>query len=129
MMDRNVMMMATSDNIGTKLAPMLPAVKSENALTAETLLFGKQGRSGVRSSHGGKGPEMDTRYNKNDRNVKDHWKYIHCQLRGHITESCLSMLQGDPLEAAYTAANPMTETTLTLNTVNKNYQMVASLTA
>jgi len=133
MMDKNATMTATPDEIVTKLVEKEAAIKRENGLAPEALLFAKKGGKGGRGGKVGKSPKRDKRDddrdNKDDRKEKDLRKCFHCQRRGHITENCLSKQRGDPPKAADTAAKGSTETTSTLTTSIENYWMVASSNA
>jgi len=139
MMDKNPTMTATPDEIVTKLVGKEAAIKRENGLAPEALLFAKKGGKGGNGGNGGKAgkggrsPKRDKRDhkrdNKDDKKEKDLRKCFHCQWRGHITENCLSKQRGDPPKAADTAAKASTETTSTLTTSIENYWMVASSNA
>jgi len=133
MMDKNATMTATPYDIVTKLVEMEAAIKGENGLAPEALLFAKKGGKGGRGSKVGKSPKRDKRDdkrdNKDDRKEKDLRKCFHCQRRGHITENCLSKQRGDPPKAADTAAKASTKTTSTLTTSIENNWMVASSNA
>jgi len=138
MMDKNATMTATPDEIVTKLVEKEAAIKRENGLAPEALLFAKKGGKGGSGGYGGKAgkggrsPRRDKRHDKrdnkgdNDRKEKDFRKCFHCQRQGHTIENCLSKQCGDPPKAADTAAKASTETTSTLTTSIENYWMVAS---
>jgi hypothetical protein len=141
MMDKNATMTTTPDEIVTKLVEKEAAIKRENGLAPEELLFAKKGSKGGNGGNGGKAgkggrsPRMDKRDdkrdNKDERKEKDFRKCFHCHGRGHTTENCLSKLRGDPPKAADTAAKASTEAsaTSTLTTSIENYWMVASSSA
>jgi len=107
-MDQNVMMTATPDDIVTKLVQMDAAIKRENGLTPEALLCaeqgGKGGGNGSKAGKGSKSPNRDKRDTEEDRKEKDLRKCFHCQRRGHVTKNCLSKQHGNPPNAADTAA-------------------------
>jgi len=130
MMDKNATMTATPDEIVTKLVEKEAAIKRENGLPPEALLFAKKGGSGGKAGKVGKSPKRDKRDDKrdikDDRKEKDFRKCFHCQRRGHNTENSLSNQCSDPPKTADTAAKASTETTSTLTTLIKNYWMVAS---
>ena len=130
MMDKNATMTTTPDGIITKLVEKGAAIKTENVLVSEALLFAKKGGRGGRGGKVGRSPKRDKRDKKrdtkNERKEKDFRQCFHCQRRGHTTENCLSKQHGDPPKAADTAAKVSTETTLTPPTSIKNYWMVAS---
>jgi len=135
-MDKDATMTSTPDEIVTKLVEKEAAIKRENGLAPEALLFAKKGGkggNGGKAGKGGRSPKRDKRDdkrdNKDDRKEKDLRKCFHCHRRGHITENCLSKQCGDPPKAADTAAQASTETTSTLTTSIKNYWMVASSNA
>ena len=128
MMDKNATMTATPDEIVTKLVKKEAAIKRENGLAPEALLFAKKGGrgggNGGKAGRVGKSPRRDKRDNKRDNKgdkEKDFRKCFHCQRRGHTTENCLSKQRGDPPKAADTVARASTKTTST-----ENYWMVAS---
>jgi hypothetical protein len=129
MMDNNATITATLDEIVTKLVEMEAAIKRENGLTPEALLFAKKGGRGGRGSKVGKSPKRDKRDDKrdntgdNDTKEKDFRKCFHCQRHGHTTENGLSKQRGDPPKSADTAAKESTEAlaTLTLTTSIENY--------
>jgi len=91
-MDNNALMTATPDEIITKLIEREAAIKRENWLTPEAQLFAKKGGKGGngKAGKGGKSPKRDKRDNQDGREEKDLRKCIHCQQRGHITESYLN---------------------------------------
>ena len=131
MMDKNATMTATPDEIVTKLVEKEAAIKRENGLAPEALLFarkgGRGGGNGSKAGRGGKSPRRDKRDDKRDNKgdkEKDFRKCFHCQRRGHTSENCLSKQHGDPPTAADTAAKVSTETTSI-----ENYSMVASSSA
>jgi len=88
MMDKNATMTATPDEIFTKLVEKEAAIKSENGLAPEALLFAKQGGKGCNSGKAGKGgrsPRRDKRDDKRDGKrdnkgdkEKDFRKCFHC---------------------------------------------------
>jgi hypothetical protein len=133
MMYKNATMTATPDEIVTKLVEKEAAIKRENGLAQEALLFAKKGGRGGRGGKVGRSPKRDKRDNKrdnkDDRKEKHFRKCFHCQRRGHTTENCLCMQRSDPPKAADTGAKASTETTSTLTTSIENYGMVASSTA
>jgi len=137
MMDKHAMMTAMPDEIVTKLIEKEAAIKWENGLAPEALLFAKMGDKGGKGGKGSKGskgsksPKTDKGDNKDDRKAKDPRKCFHCQRRGHITENWLSKQRGDRPKSADTAAKASTEVsaTLTLTTSIENYWMVASSNA
>jgi len=128
MMDKNATMTATPDDIVTKLVEKVAAIKRENGLATEALLFAKKGGKGGKAGKGGRSPKRDKRDdkrdNKDDRKEKDFRKCFHCQRRGHTTDNCLSKQRSDPPKSADTAAKASTETTSI-----ENYWMVASSNA
>jgi len=117
MMDKNATITATPDEIITTLVEKEAAIKRENGLTPEALLFAKKdGKGGNgKAGKGGRSPKRDKRDNKrdnkDDRKEKDFRKCFHCQRRGHTTENCLSKQRGDHPKSADTAAKESTETT------------------
>jgi len=139
MMDKNATMTATPDEIVTRLVEKEAAIKRENGIAPEALLFARKGGKGGNGGNGGKAgkggrsPKRDKRDdktdNKNDRKEKDFRKCFHCHRRGHTTDNCLSKQRGDPPQAADTAAKASTETTSTLTTSIENYWMVARSSA
>jgi len=131
MIINNTTMTATPDEIITKLVEKEAAIKRENGLAPEVLLFAKKGRKGCRWGKVGKSPKRDKRDNKDDRKEKDVRRCFHCQRRGHTSENCLSKQRGDPPKAADTATKASTEAlgTSTLTTSIENYWMVSSLSA
>jgi len=136
MMDKNATMTATPDEIVTKLIEKEAAIKRENGLAPEALLFAKnggKGGNGGKAGKGGRSPKRDKRDdkrdNKDERKEKDFRKCFHCQQRGNTTENYLSKQRSDPPKAADTAAKASTETTSTLTTSIENYWMVASSNA
>ena len=136
-MDKNTTMSATPDEIVTKLVEKQAAIKRENGLALEALLFakkgGKVGGNGYKAGKGGKSPRGDKGDDKGDntdnRKEKDLRKFFHCQQLGHITVNCLRKQHGNPPKAANTAAKASTETTLTLTTLIQNHWMVGSSNA
>ena len=79
---KNATMTTTPDEIVTKLVEKEAAIKRENGLVPEALLFAKEGGgNGGKAGKGGKSPRMDKRDNKgdNDRKEKDFRKCFHCQ--------------------------------------------------
>jgi hypothetical protein len=138
MMDKNATMTATPNEIVTKLVEMETAIKRENGLAPEVLIFakkgGKGGGNGGKAGKGGKSPRRNKRDDKRDNkgdNEKDFRKCFHCQRRGHTMEICMSKQHGDPPKAADTAAKASTEAsaTSTLTPSIENCWMVASSTA
>jgi hypothetical protein len=132
MMDKNGSMTTTPDEIVTKLVEQDAALKRENRLAAEALLFAKKGGgNGGKAGKGSRSPRRDKRDdkrdNKDDRKEKDFRKCFHCQRRLHTIENCLSKQRGDPPKSADTAAKPSNEAsaTLTLTTSIENNWMVA----
>jgi hypothetical protein len=93
MMDKNTMMTTTPDEIITKLAAKDAAIKRENGLTPEALVFGKKSGKGGNGSNGGKAgkagrsPKRDKGDNKGDKE-KDFRKCFHWHRRGHSTKNC-----------------------------------------
>jgi hypothetical protein len=85
MVDKNAKITATLDEIVNKLVEMEGAIKRENGLAPEALLFAKKGGRGGRGSKVGKSPKRDKRDDKrdnkgdNDRKEKDFRKCFHCQ--------------------------------------------------
>jgi len=139
MMDNKATMTATPDEIVTKLVEMEAAIKRENGLPPEALLFAKKGGKGGNGGNGGKAgkggrsPKKDKRDDKRDNKDYRKEKYLrkcfHCQRRGRTSENCLSKQCGDPRKAADTAAKASTETTSTLTSSIENYWIVASSSA
>jgi len=137
MMDKNATMTATPNEIVTKLVEKEAAIKRENGLAPDALLFtkkgGKDGGNGGKAGKYGESPRRDKRDNTidNDRKEKDFRKCSHCQRRGHTTENCWSKQRGDPPKSADTAAKASTEASAssTLTTSIENYWMVASSSA
>jgi len=135
MMDKNTTMTARPDEIVTKLVEKEAAIKRENGLAPEALLFAKKGGkggNGGKAGKGGRNPKRDKRDDKRDNKgdkEKDFRKCFHCHRRGHTTESCLSKPRGDPPKSADTAAKASTETTSTLTTLIENYWIVATTSA
>jgi len=64
MMDKNATMTATPDEIVTKLVHQETAIKRENGLAPDALLFAKKGGRGGRGSKVGKSPKRDERDDK-----------------------------------------------------------------
>ena len=91
MMDKNAMMTATPDAFITKLVEMDTAIKRENGLAPEALLFAKTGGKGGnnKAGKGSRSPKKDKRDDKgdNDRKERDLQNGFHCQPRVHITEN------------------------------------------
>jgi hypothetical protein len=131
MMGKYATMTTMPEEIVTKLAEKNAAIKRENGLTPEALLFAKKGGRGGRGGKVGKGARRDKRDNQGDIDKKDKnlRKCFHCQRQGHITKNCLSNQRGYCALAANTVANASTETTSTQTTSNKNYWMVAKSNA
>jgi len=136
MIDKNAMMTSIPDKIITMVVENAAAIKRENGLAPEALVFTKKGGqggngdNGFKASKGGRSPKRDKRDdmrdNKEDRKEKDLRKWFHCQQRGHITENFLTKQRGNPPKASNTAAKASTQTTFTLTTSVENYWMVAS---
>jgi len=133
MMDKNVTITALHDEIVTKLVEKEAAIKRQNGLAPEALLFAKKGGkggggNGGKAGKGGRSPKRDKRDTKDEKKEKDFRKCFHCQRRGHTTENCLSKQRGDPPQSADTAAKASTEAsaTSTLTTSIENFWMVAS---
>jgi len=128
MMDKNATMTATPDEIITKLVEKDAAIKRENRLAPEALLFAKKGSKGGKTGKGSRSPKRDKRHdkrdNKEDRKEKDFRKCFHCQWRGHNTDNCLRNQRGDPPQSANTPPKASTKTTSI-----ENYWMVASSNA
>ena len=131
-------MTATPDEIITKLVEKEAAIKRENGLAPQALLFAKKGGkggggNGGKAGKGGKIPRSDKRDNKgdNDRKEKDLWKCFHCQERRHITENYSCMQGSDPPKAADTAdtASTKASATLTLARSIENFCIVSSSSA
>jgi len=87
MMDKNATMTATPDEIVTKLVEKEAAIKRENGLAPEALLFAKKGGkggggNGGKAGKGGRSPRRDKRDdkrdNKDNRKEKDFRKCFHC---------------------------------------------------
>jgi len=78
------MMTTTADEIVTKLVKKEAAIKRENGLAPEALLFAKKGGRGGRGGKVGKSPKRDKRDDKrdnkgdNNRKEKDLQKCFHC---------------------------------------------------
>jgi hypothetical protein len=107
MMDKNASMTTRPNEIISTLVEKQAAIKRENGLAPEALLFAKTGSRGGRGGKVSKSPKRDKRDNKRDNKgdkEKDIRKCFHCQLRGHTTENCLSMQRSDPPKDADTAA-------------------------
>jgi len=93
MRNKNATMTTTPDEIITKLVEKEAAIKIDNGLTPQALLFAKKGGkggNGGKAGKGGKSPKRDMRDKKRDNNrkEKDLRKCLHCQRRGRITENC-----------------------------------------
>jgi len=138
MRDNDATMTTTPDEIVTKLVEKEAAIKTENGLAPEALLFAKKGGkggNGAKAGKDGRRPKRDKRDdkrdNKDDTKEKDFRKCFHCQRRGHTTDNCLSKQRSDPPKSANTAAKASTEAsaTSTLTTSIDNYWMVASSSA
>jgi hypothetical protein len=95
-------MTAMPDETITMLVTQDDAIKWENGLGPEALLFAKKGGTGggngITAGKGGRSPKRDKRDNKGDNNrkEKDFRKCFHCQWSGHTTENCLSKQRGNP---------------------------------
>jgi hypothetical protein len=97
-MDKHATMTTTPDEIVTKLVEKEAAIKRENWLAPEALLFAKKGGrggNGGNDSKAGKGSRSprrdktdDKRDIKDDTKEKDSRKCIDCQRGGHTTENC-----------------------------------------
>jgi hypothetical protein len=114
MMNKNATITTMSDEIITKLVKKDAAIKRQNGLAPNALLFAKKGGRAGRGSKVGKSPRRDKRDHKRDNKgdkEKDFHKCFHCQWRGHTTENCLSNQRSDPPKAADTAAKASTEIT------------------
>jgi hypothetical protein len=114
MMNKNATITSMSDEIITKLVEKDAAIKRENGLAPNALLFAKNGGRAGRGSKVGKSPRRDKRDHKRDNKgdkEKDFNKCFHCQWRGHTTGNCLSNQRSDPPKAADTAAKASTEIT------------------
>ena len=72
-------MTAMPKEIITKLVEKEAAIKRENVLAPEALLFAKNGGKGGRGGKVGKSPRRDKSDNKDDRKEKDLRKCFHCQ--------------------------------------------------
>jgi len=133
MMDKNATMTATPDEIITKLVEKEAAIKRENMLAPEALLFAKKGGNCSRGSEVGKSPKRDKWDTKgdNDRKEKDLRKCFHYQQRRYITENCLSKQRSIPPKSADTAAKALTEAsaTSTLTTSIDNYWIMCRSSA
>jgi len=137
MTDKNAKMTAMPNEIVTKLVEMKAAIKRENGLAPDTLLFAKKGGKGGtggncdKTGRGSKSPNRDKREdksdNKNDRKEKDFRKCFYWQRPGHTTKNGLSKKRSDPPNTADTAAQASATSTLT--TSIENYWMVASSNA
>jgi hypothetical protein len=87
MREKNATMTATLNEIVTKLIEMEAAIKTQNGLAPEALLFpkkgGKGGGNGGRAGKGGRSPKRDTRDNKRDnkdeRQEKEFRNCFRCQ--------------------------------------------------
>jgi hypothetical protein len=66
MMDKNATMTATPDEIITQLVKKEAAIKRENGLAPEALLFAKKGGRGGRGGKVGRSPKTDKRKDKRD---------------------------------------------------------------
>jgi hypothetical protein len=66
MMDKNAMRTATPNEIVTKHVEKEAALKGENGLAPEALLFAKKGSKGGKAGKGGRSPKRDRRDNKRD---------------------------------------------------------------
>jgi len=87
-------MTANPDEIVTKLIEKEAAIKRENRLAPEALLFAKKrgkGGDGGEAGEGARSPKKDKRdderEHKNDRKEKDFRKCFHCKQREHTTEN------------------------------------------
>jgi len=131
-MHKNATITATPDEIVTKLVEKEAAIKRENGLAPEALLFakkgGKGGGNGSKAGKGGKSPTRDKRDSQDDREEKDLRMSFHRQRRWHVTENCLSKQHGNPPKSADTAAKVSTEASATsaLTTSNETSWMVTS---
>jgi hypothetical protein len=92
-MDKNATLTASPDEIVTKLVEKEAAIKRENEIAPEVLLFAKKGGgNGGKAGKAGRSPKRDKGDNKgdNDRKEKDIRKCFHCNRRGHSTQNSLS---------------------------------------
>jgi len=137
-MDENAGMTTMPNEIVTTLVENEAAIKRENGLAPDALLFAKKcgkggGGNGGKAGKGGRSPKRDKRDDKrdnkgdNNRKEKDFRKWIYCQCQGHTTENCLSKQRSEPPKSADTPAKASTQTTSTLITLIKNYWMVHQL--
>jgi hypothetical protein len=82
-MDKNAIMTATPNEIVTKLVKKEAAIKRENGLAPEALLFAKKVGRGGRGGNVGKSTKSDNsedrRDNNDDTKEKDFRKCFHCQ--------------------------------------------------
>jgi hypothetical protein len=125
-------MTAMPNEIVAKLVEKEAAMKRENRLALEALLFAKKGgkvgngSNDSKAGRGGKSPRRYGRDNKNDGKEEDLRKCFHCQPQRHITKNCLSKQQGDPPNAADTAAKASTAAlaTSTRKMAIENYWIV-----
>jgi hypothetical protein len=96
-----------SDEIVTKPVEKAAAIKGENGLAPEALLFakkgGKGGGNGSRAGKGGRSSKCDKRDdkrdNKDDRKEKDFRTWFHCQQQRHTIDNCLSKQCCNPPKA------------------------------
>jgi hypothetical protein len=131
-MDKLATMIATPDDIVTKLIEKEAAFMTENGFAPEALpcaMKGGKGGNGSKAAKGSSSPKKDKRDNKNDRKEKDFRKCFYSQRQWHTTGNYLSKQRGNPPKAADTAAKSSTDTTLTLTTSIENYWMVAGSSA
>jgi hypothetical protein len=130
MMKKNATMTARPDEMITKLVKKDSAMKRENGLTPEALLFAMKGGNGGgncgKAGKGGRCPKREKRDNKgeNERKGKDCQKWFHRQWRGHTTKNRLRKQRSDPPKFAETAVKASPETTSI-----QNCWMVASSNA
>jgi hypothetical protein len=138
MMDKNATITTTHNELVTKLFEKEAAIKRENDLAPEALLFRKMGGKGGNGGKAGKGsksPKRDRRNDKRDnkgdtdRKDKDFRKCYHCQPRRHTTKNCLSKTRGNPPKAPETAAKASIETMSTVTISIENFGMRASSSA
>jgi len=101
-MDKSATITSIPDEIITMFVVKEAAIKSENALPSEALLFAKKRCKAGKAGKGGKSPRRDKRDNNgdNDRKEEDLRKCFHSQWRGHITENSLSKHCCDPPECS-----------------------------
>jgi hypothetical protein len=129
-MANNATMTATPNEIITKLVKTEAAIKRQNKLAPEAILFAKKdGKSGNggNASKVGKGsiiPNWNERDNTADRKDSVPAKSIQCQRRSYITKNCVSTQTSNPALAAATGVEALTQTMSTLTTSIENYWIV-----